>query len=83
MLLDATRNAVRKQVVDALGPAPVSMDELARATGLGIRSVRIALLESPLLASGTDLGLLAAQETADVGPVRPEQEECQDGEQQP
>ena len=41
-------DAVRKQVVDALGPAPVSMDELARATGLGIRSVRIALLELAL-----------------------------------
>jgi DNA processing protein len=31
-----------------LGPAPVDIDWLARATGLDIRSVRIALLELAL-----------------------------------
>jgi DNA processing protein len=41
-------DAVRNLVVAALGPAPVSADELARATGLGIRSVKIALLELAL-----------------------------------
>ena len=41
-------DAVRKLVVDALGPAPVDVDELARATGLAIRSVKIALLELAL-----------------------------------
>jgi len=35
-------------VVEALGPAPIDIDELARATGLGIRSVKIALLELAL-----------------------------------
>lgn len=41
-------DAVRKSVVEALGPAPIAVDELARATGLGIRSVKIALLELAL-----------------------------------
>lgn len=41
-------DAVRRRVVDALGPAPVSVDELTRATGLDIRSVKIALLELSL-----------------------------------
>ena len=41
-------DAVRKLVVDALGPAPVNVDELARATGLPIRSVKVALLELTL-----------------------------------
>jgi DNA processing protein len=36
------------RVLDALGPAPVDIDWLARATGLDIRSVRIALLELAL-----------------------------------
>ncbi len=35
-------------VLEALGPAPVDMDELARATGLSIRDVRAALLEMSL-----------------------------------
>ena len=39
---------MRKLVVDALGPAPVNVDELARATGLAIRSVKVALLELAL-----------------------------------
>lgn len=35
-------------VFSALGPAPASLDEVARATGLGIRDVRIALLDLSL-----------------------------------
>jgi DNA processing protein len=38
----------RAQVVAALGPAPVEIDEIARATGLHIRHVRIALMELDL-----------------------------------
>jgi DNA processing protein len=41
-------DSVRKLVVDALGPAPVNVDELARATGLPISSVKVALLELTL-----------------------------------
>jgi DNA processing protein len=36
------------RVLGALGPAPVDIDELARATGLPIRSIRIALIELDL-----------------------------------
>jgi DNA processing protein len=39
---------IRARVLGALGPAPVDIDELARATGLPIRSIRIALLELDL-----------------------------------
>ncbi len=39
---------VRAAVVAALGPAPVSVDEVSRVVGLDIRSVRIALLELAL-----------------------------------
>jgi DNA processing protein len=38
----------RARLLAALGPAPVDIDELARATGLGIRSIRIALIELDL-----------------------------------
>jgi DNA processing protein len=38
----------RIAVLAALGPAPASVDEVARATHLDIRSVRIALLELAL-----------------------------------
>lgn len=38
----------RTRVLGALGPAPVDIDELARATGLPIRSIRIALIELDL-----------------------------------
>ena len=38
----------RARVLGALGPAPVDIDELARATGLPIRSIRIALIELDL-----------------------------------
>ena len=41
-------DAARKLVVAALGPAPVNVDELARATGLAISSVKVALLELAL-----------------------------------
>jgi DNA processing protein len=38
----------RERVVAALGPAPINVDELARATDLPIRIVKIALLELAL-----------------------------------
>lgn len=38
----------RASVLAALGPAPVSVDEVSRVAGLDIRSVRIALLELAL-----------------------------------
>ena len=36
------------RVLGVLGPAPVDIDELARTTGLSIRSIRIALIELDL-----------------------------------
>ena len=38
----------RSRVLAALGPTPVDIDEIARATGLDIRAVRVALLELDL-----------------------------------
>ena len=38
----------KARLLGALGPAPVDIDELARATGLPIRSIRIALIELDL-----------------------------------
>jgi DNA processing protein len=38
----------RLAVQDALGPAPVAVDDLLRATGLSIRAVQIALMELSL-----------------------------------
>lgn len=38
----------RARVTEALGAAPVSLDELVRATGLGAQNVKIALLEIAL-----------------------------------
>ncbi len=38
----------RERLLGALGPAPVDVDELARATGLDIRAVQIALIELAL-----------------------------------
>ena len=35
-------------VLAALGPAPVAVDALARATGLSVQSVQVALLELDL-----------------------------------
>jgi len=35
----------REQVLEALGAAPVELDDLVRATGLPVRAVRVALLE--------------------------------------
>jgi DNA processing protein len=58
--LDGTREATRlpdlpevgagdkARLLGALGPAPVDIDELARATGLSIRAIRIALIELDL-----------------------------------
>jgi DNA processing protein len=37
-----------ERVFGAMGPAPVNMDELARATGLHIRTVQVAVLELTL-----------------------------------
>jgi DNA processing protein len=41
-------DADRDRLMEALGPAPVDVDELARATGLPPRTVQIALLELAL-----------------------------------
>jgi DNA processing protein len=38
----------RAHVMGALGPQPIDIDELIRATGLGVREVRIALMELDL-----------------------------------
>jgi DNA processing protein len=35
-------------VFEALGPAPVDIDELGRATGLSARSIQVALVELAL-----------------------------------
>jgi DNA processing protein len=40
--------ADRERLMEALGPAPVDVDALARATGLPPRSIQIALLELAL-----------------------------------
>jgi DNA processing protein len=41
-------DADRERLLGALGPAPVDIDELARATGLAPRVIQIALLELTL-----------------------------------
>jgi DNA processing protein len=46
--LPAVGDADKARLLGALGPAPVDIDELARATGLPIRSIRIALIELDL-----------------------------------
>ena len=38
----------RERLLAALGPAPVDIDELARATGLGARAIQVALIELAL-----------------------------------
>ena len=38
----------RARLLSALGPAPVDIDELARATGLPARALQIALIELAL-----------------------------------
>ena len=38
----------RQRLVDALGPAPIDIDELVRATGLPIRAVQVMLMELAL-----------------------------------
>jgi DNA processing protein len=40
--------ADRDRLLAALGPAPVDIDELARATGLGTRAIQVALIELAL-----------------------------------
>jgi DNA processing protein len=38
----------RERVQSALGPQPVDIDEIGRATGLSVREVRIAIMELDL-----------------------------------
>lgn len=38
----------RALVLDALGPAPVDVDSLMRATGLGVRAINVVLMELDL-----------------------------------
>jgi DNA processing protein len=40
--------ADRERLLAALGPAPVDIDELARASGLNVRAIQIALIELAL-----------------------------------
>jgi DNA processing protein len=42
------RAEVRERLLAALGPAPVDIDELARATGLAVRVLQVALIELAL-----------------------------------
>ncbi len=60
----------RETVVAALGPHPVDMDEIVRATGLGIREVRIALIELDLAGRierhGRQLVSLSPERTQDL-----------------
>ena len=42
------RDADREKLLAALGPAPIDVDELGRATGLSPRAIQIALLELSL-----------------------------------
>ncbi len=44
----ARETGAREQVLEALGPAPVEIDELVRATGLAVQDVRAVLLELAL-----------------------------------
>ena len=41
-------DADRERLLEALGPAPVDIDELGRATGLSPRAIQVALLELTL-----------------------------------
>ena len=41
-------NPDRSKIVEALGPAPISLDDLIRMTGVGARQVRVALMELEL-----------------------------------
>ncbi len=46
--LPETSGSDRDAVLSALGPHPIDIDEIARATGLGVRGVRIILMELDL-----------------------------------
>ena len=64
---DAGETAVGARVAALLGPAPVSIDELARAASADVRSVRAALIELELAgriehSGGDRVALLTAQE---------------------
>jgi DNA processing protein len=54
-------------VLAVLGPAPATLDEVARATGLGVRDVRVALLELSLAGRVEQHGgqLVSARPSAD------------------
>jgi DNA processing protein len=41
-------DADRERLLTALGPAPIDIDELGRATGLSARAIQVALLELTL-----------------------------------
>ena len=46
--MPTTSQSDRDAVLTALGPHPIEIDELARATGFGIRAVRVILMELDL-----------------------------------
>jgi DNA processing protein len=63
----AGETAIGARVAALLGPAPVSIDELARAASADVRSVRAALVELELagrieLSGGDRVALLTAEE---------------------
>jgi DNA processing protein len=43
-----TSDGNRDRLLAALGPAPIDIDELGRATGLAARAIQVALLELTL-----------------------------------
>ncbi len=64
---DSDETAVGARVAALLGPAPVSIDELARAASADVRSVRAALIELELAgriehSGGNRVALLTGQE---------------------
>jgi DNA processing protein len=64
---DSDETAVGARVVALLGPAPVSIDELARVANADVRSVRAALIELELAgrierSGGDRIALLAERD---------------------
>jgi DNA processing protein len=64
---EAGETAISARIAALLGPAPVSIDELARAASADVRSVRAALIDLELAgriehSGGDRIALLTAQE---------------------
>ncbi len=61
-------DADRQRVLVALGPAPIDIDEVVRATGLAARNVRIALIELALAGRVVQHGAQLVSLAPDAGP---------------